>query len=34
MNLATGEISSVVKFTNGATIVLIGGNNIGRIGVL
>lgn len=32
--MATKEISSVVKFTNGATIVLTGGNNIGRIGVL
>ena len=32
--MATNEISSVVKFTNGATVLLIGGNNIGRIGVL
>merc|ERR1711907_347664 len=34
INLATGEIQSVVKFTNGATVMLIGGNNIGRIGIL
>jgi small subunit ribosomal protein S4e len=34
INLATGEISSVVKFTNGATCMLTGGNNIGRIGIL
>jgi len=34
INLATGEISSIVKFTNGATVMLTGGNNIGRIGIL
>merc|ERR1719446_827723 len=34
VNLATGEIQSVVKLCNGATVMLIGGNNIGRIGVL
>jgi small subunit ribosomal protein S4e len=34
VNLATGEIQSVVKICNGATVMLIGGNNIGRIGVL
>lgn len=34
VNLATGEISSVIKFVNGATVYLTGGNNIGRIGVL
>ena len=34
LNLATGEISSIVKFTNGATVMLSGGNNIGRIGIL
>lgn len=33
-NLASKEISSVIKFTNGATVMLVGGNNIGRIGVL
>jgi small subunit ribosomal protein S4e len=34
VNLATGEISSVIKFVNGVTVYLTGGNNIGRIGVL
>jgi small subunit ribosomal protein S4e len=34
INLENGEISSVVKFTNGATVMLTGGNNLGRIGVL
>merc|ERR1712199_122072 len=28
INLATGEISSIVKFTNGATVMMTGGNNI------
>ena len=34
INLATGEIVSIVKFTNGATVMMTGGNNIGRIGIL
>merc|ERR1712048_590993 len=34
INLSTGEIQSVVKVCNGATVMLTGGNNIGRIGVL
>lgn len=34
LNLATGEITTVIKFTNGASILIIGGNNIGRIGTL
>jgi len=32
--LATGEITTVVKFVNGASVLIIGGNNIGRIGTL
>merc|ERR1712134_179383 len=34
IDLATGDVQSVVKFTNGASVMLIGGNNIGRIGIL
>jgi small subunit ribosomal protein S4e len=34
LNLSTGKIDAVVKFVNGATVMLTGGNNIGRIGVL
>ena len=34
INLAKGEIETVVKFQNGSTVMLIGGNNIGRIGVM
>jgi small subunit ribosomal protein S4e len=34
VNLTNGEISSVIKFQNNATVYLTGGNNIGRIGVL
>ena len=33
-NLATHEIDGVIKSVNGATVILTGGNNIGRIGVL
>ena len=32
--MAEKSISSVYKFVNGASVYLIGGNNIGRIGVL
>jgi small subunit ribosomal protein S4e len=34
VNLANNEISSVIKFVNGATVYLTGGNNIGRIGIM
>lgn len=34
VNLVTKKIDAVVKFTNGATVMLTGGNNIGRIGIL
>ena len=33
-NLATKEIDGVIKFVNGASAILTGGNNIGRIGVI
>jgi small subunit ribosomal protein S4e len=34
LNLETGEVESLIKFENGAQIMIIGGNNIGRVGVL
>jgi len=34
LNLETGEIDSLVKFENGASIMVTGGNNIGRVGIL
>jgi small subunit ribosomal protein S4e len=34
LNLVSGEIDSVIKFHNGATVMTTGGNNIGRIGSL
>jgi len=34
LNLETGEIMGIVKFQNNAIVLLTGGNNIGRIGVL
>ena len=34
MNLETNEVESLIKFENGAQVLLIGGNNIGRVGVL
>merc|ERR1712083_1086665 len=34
LNLETGEIDKVVKFGNGATVFVQGGNNIGRVGQL
>ena len=34
VNFATGKIDAVVKFVNGSTVMLTGGNNIGRIGIL
>jgi len=33
-NLETGEVESLIKFENGASVLVTGGNNIGRIGVL
>jgi len=33
-NLSTNEIDGVIKFVNGCTVMLTGGNNIGRVGVL
>jgi len=33
-NLESGEVESLIKFENGASVLVIGGNNIGRIGVL
>jgi len=34
LNLETGKIDGVVKFSNGAIVMITGGNNIGRIGTL
>jgi len=34
INLGTMKIEGIVKFQNGASVMLTGGNNIGRIGVL
>jgi small subunit ribosomal protein S4e len=34
VNLSTGAIEQVLKFSNGSTVMLTGGNNIGRIGTL
>jgi small subunit ribosomal protein S4e len=34
LNLNTGEIMGIVKFQNNAIVMITGGNNIGRIGVL
>jgi len=34
LNLSTNQIDGVIKFVNGATVMIAGGNNIGRIGVL
>lgn len=34
LNLETGEIDGIVKFDNGASVFIIGGNNIGRVGIL
>jgi len=34
LNLETGEIDGIVKFENGATVFVTGGNNIGRAGSL
>jgi small subunit ribosomal protein S4e len=34
LNLETGDIAGIVKFQNNAIVMLVGGNNIGRIGTL
>merc|ERR1712110_1244745 len=34
VNLSTGQIDGIVKFNNGSTVMITGGNNIGRIGIL
>ncbi len=34
MNLETGDVDTVIKYENGANVLIIGGNNIGRVGVL
>jgi len=34
LNLETNEVDGVIKFDNGATVFVQGGNNIGRVGVL
>jgi len=34
INLDNGKIDGIVKFQNGASVMLTGGNNIGRIGIL
>jgi len=33
-NLESGEVDSLIKFENGASILTTGGNNIGRVGIL
>jgi len=32
--LTTGEIMGIIKFQNGSIVMITGGNNIGRIGIL
>lgn len=34
VNLENGEVESLVKFENGASVLITGGNNIGRVGIL
>jgi small subunit ribosomal protein S4e len=34
LNLETNEIESIIKFENNAIVIVNGGNNIGRVGVL
>jgi small subunit ribosomal protein S4e len=34
LNLETGEVEGLIKYENGAQVLIIGGNNIGRVGVL
>jgi len=33
-NLESGEVDGLIKFENGASVLVTGGNNIGRVGVL
>ena len=32
--MQTGEVESLIKYENGAQVLIIGGNNIGRVGVI
>ena len=34
MNLESGEVESLIKYENGAQVLVIGGNSVGRVGVL
>jgi small subunit ribosomal protein S4e len=34
LNLETGEVDGLIKFENGASVLTVGGNNIGRVGTL
>jgi ribosomal protein S4E len=34
LNLETGEVESLITYEQGAQVLIIGGNNIGRVGVL
>lgn len=34
LNLNNGEVESIIKLENGASIFCVGGNNIGRVGIL
>jgi small subunit ribosomal protein S4e len=34
VNLETGEAESLIKFENGSQVLIVGGNNIGRVGIL
>jgi small subunit ribosomal protein S4e len=34
LNLETGDVESLIKYENGAQVLIIGGNNIGRVGIL
>jgi len=33
-NLESGEVDGLIKFENGASVLTVGGNNIGRVGIL
>jgi len=33
-NLETGDVEGLIKFENGASVLVTGGNNIGRVGIL
>jgi len=34
LNLDTNEVDGLIKLENGASVTVIGGNNIGRVGIL